>query len=306
VLTAGKRRIDSAARMGGEEFALVLPDTDEHGGYVIAERLRRAARDAFSTAPVELTVSFGVAAYPHHGSDAEQLLVAADKALYVAKELGRDRTALYHPEVSARMLSAAEKAEARSEGYLSAVVVLAESVDRRDAGSVAHSETVGRFAAMIAGELGLPEKRVERIRLAGVLHDIGKVGVPDAVLQKAGPLDEGEWAEIRKHPELGSRLLAGAGLDDIAGWVLAHHERPDGLGYPAGLAGTTIPLESRILAVADSYEAMVTDRVYRPGIGPDLARAELEQGAGMQFDRDVVAALLRCADRSRRAFSASG
>ena len=303
VLIAGKRRIDSAARMGGEEFALVLPDTDEHGGYVIAERLRRAARDAFAPDPVELTVSLGVASYPRHGADADQLLVAADQALYVAKELGRDRTALYHPEVSAKMMSAAEKAEARSEGYLSAVLVLAEAVDMRDAGTAAHSETVGRFAAMIAEELGLPEKRVERSKLAGVLHDIGKVGVPDSVLQKAGPLDEGDWVEMRRHCELGARLLSGAGLDDISAWVMAHHERPDGNGYPTGLADPSIPLESRILAVADAYEAMVADRLYRPGIGADLARAELELGAGTQFDRDVVDAFLRCIDRSERALA---
>lgn len=303
VLIAGKRRIDSAARMGGEEFALVLPDTDEHGGYVIAERLRRAARDAFAPDPVELTVSLGVASYPRHGADADQLLVAADQALYVAKELGRDRTALYHPEVSAKMMSAAEKAEARSEGYLSAVLVLAEAVDMRDAGTAAHSETVGRYSAMIAEELGLPEKRVERIKLAGVLHDIGKVGVPDSVLQKAGPLDEGEWAEMRRHCELGARLLGGAGLDDISGWVMAHHERPDGNGYPTGLSDPAIPLESHILAVADAYEAMVADRLYRPGIGADLARAELELGAGTQFDREVVDAFLRCIDRSERALA---
>lgn len=301
VLIAGKRRIDSAARMGGEEFALVLPDTDEHGGYVIAERLRRAARDAFAPDPVELTVSFGVATYSKHGANADQLLVAADQALYVAKELGRDRTALYHPEVSAKMMSAAEKAEARSEGYLSAVLVLAEAVDMRDAGTAAHSETVGRFAALIAAELGMPDKRVDRIKLAGVLHDIGKVGVPDAVLQKAGPLDEGEWVEMRRHCELGARLLGGAGLDDIGGWVMAHHERPDGRGYPNGLADPAIPLESRILAVADAYEAMVADRLYRVGIGAQLARMELEAGAGTQFDREVVDAFLRCLDRSERA-----
>jgi diguanylate cyclase (GGDEF)-like protein/putative nucleotidyltransferase with HDIG domain len=304
ILVAGKRRIDAAARMGGEEFALLLPDTDEHGGFVIAERLRHAARDVYSTEPVELTVSFGVASYPRHGTTGDQLLVAADQALYVAKELGRDRTALYRPEVTAHVMSSKQRAEARSDGFLSAVLVLAESVDLRDAGTAAHSETVGRFAAMIAAELGLEDERVERIRLGGVLHDIGKVGVPDAVLQKAGPLDEGEWAEMRKHCELGARLLGGAGLVDIADWVLAHHERPDGLGYPAGISEPAIALEAGILAVADAYESMVTDRCYRPGIGAARARGELELGAGTQFDRGVVAAFIRCLERSDRAVSA--
>jgi HD-GYP domain-containing protein (c-di-GMP phosphodiesterase class II) len=151
---------------------------------------------------------------------------------------------------------------------------------------------------MIAAELGLDEERIERVKLAGVLHDIGKVGVPDTVLQKAGPLDDGEWEEIQKHCELGSRLLSGAGLEDIAGWVLAHHERPDGAGYPAGLSRSEIPPEARILAVADAYEAMVADRTYRMGIGHERARAELENGAGSQFDPLVVEAFLRFLERA--------
>jgi two-component system cell cycle response regulator len=301
LLTAGKRRIDAAARMGGEEFALLLPETDEHGAYVIAERLRHAVRDAFAPDQVALTVSFGVAAYPNHGATGDQLLQAADQALYVAKELGRDRTAIYRPEVTAQMLSGSERTQMRTEGYLSAMLVLAEAVDLRDAGSAAHSETVGRYAEMIAAELGHDEERVERVKLAGVLHDIGKVGVPDEVLQKAGPLDEDEWDEIQKHCELGSRLLSGAGLEDIAGWVLAHHERPDGAGYPAGLSGSEIPPEARILAVADAYEAMVADHTYRMGIGTDRAREELETGAGSQFDPLVVEAFLRFLERADRA-----
>ena len=304
LMLRGKRRIDAAARMGGEEFALLLPETDEHGAYVIAERLRHNVRDAFAPDQVALTVSFGVAAYPNHGATGDQLFQAADQALYVAKELGRDRTAIYRPEVTAQLLSTKDRAAMRNEGYLSAMLVLAEAVDLRDAGSAAHSETVGRYAEMIAAELGLDEDRVERMKLAGVLHDIGKVGVPDTVLQKAGPLDEDEWHEIQKHCELGSRLLSGAGLEDIAGWVLAHHERPDGSGYPAGLARTEIPPEARILAVADAYEAMVADRTYRMGIGHARARAELENGAGTQFDPLVVEAFLRFLERADKAVAA--
>ena len=301
LLVAGKRRIDAVARMGGEEFALLLPETDEHGAYVIAERMRHKVRDAFSTDQIALTVSFGVAAYPNHGATADQLLNAADQALYVAKELGRDRTAIYRPEITAQVMSAQTQAELRQDGYLSAMLVLAESVDLRDAGSAVHSETVGRYSELIAAELGLAEEHVARVKLAGVLHDIGKVGVPDAVLQKAGPLDEHEWEEMRKHCELGSRLLGGAGLDDIAGWVMCHHERPDGKGYPGGLERTEIPPESRILAVADAYEAMVSDRCYRMGIGALRARAELEKGSGTQFDPIVIEAFLRCLMRSDEA-----
>lgn len=302
LLEAGKRKIDAVARMGGEEFALLLPETDEHGAYVIAERLRHKVRDAFATDQVALTVSFGVAAYPNHGGSAPQLLKAADQALYVAKELGRDRTALYRPEVTAQLLGALDEPDdLRADGYLSAMLVLAEAVDLRDAGTALHSETVGRYAELIAAELGLAEEHVQRVKLAGILHDIGKVGVPDAILQKTGPLDEDDWIEMRTHADLGARLLSGAGLEDIAHWIRAHHERPDGQGYPQGLTRSDIPPEARIIAVADAYEAMVADRCYRTGIGPLRARAELEKGAGTQFDPIVVEAFLRCLMRSDQA-----
>ena len=301
LLELGKRRIDAAGRMGGEEFALLLPETDEHGAYVIAERLRHKVRDAFATDQVALTVSFGVAAYPNHGGSTDQLLQAADQALYVAKELGRDRTALYRPEVSMQTLGVNDRSDLHADGYMAAMMVLAEAVDLRDAGTLLHSETVGRYAELIAAELGLAEEHVERVKLAGILHDIGKVGVPDAILQKAGPLDEADWAEVRGHADLGSRLLTGAGMADIALWVRAHHERPDGSGYPDGLKRAEIPPEARIIAVADAYEAMVADRCYRPGMPPLRARAELERGSGSQFDPIVVEAFLRCLMRADQA-----
>jgi HD-GYP domain-containing protein (c-di-GMP phosphodiesterase class II) len=133
---------------------------------------------------------------------------------------------------------------------------------------------------------------VERIRAAGVLHDIGKLGVADAVLKKPGALTDEEWAEMRRHPELGARILDHANLRDISGWVLAHHERIDGRGYPLGLSGADIPLEARILAVADAYEAMTADRAYRAALGHDAAQEELRAGAGTQFDPEVVEAFL--------------
>jgi HD-GYP domain-containing protein (c-di-GMP phosphodiesterase class II) len=125
-----------------------------------------------------------------------------------------------------------------------------------------------------------------------VLHDIGKLGIPDAILQKPGSLDDDEWQEIRRHPEIGARILEHANLADIATWVRAHHERVDGRGYPAGLTGTAIPAEARVLAVVDAYEAMTADRPYRPSIGAHAAETELRRAAGTQFDAAVVEALL--------------
>jgi HD-GYP domain-containing protein (c-di-GMP phosphodiesterase class II) len=138
--------------------------------------------------------------------------------------------------------------------------------------------------------------RIARLRAAGVLHDIGKLGIPDAVLHKAGPLDDEELTEIRRHPELGASILEHANLRDIATWVLAHHERVDGHGYPSGLRGEEIPLEARVLAVADAYEAMTADRPYRSALPRGEALDELRRGAGEQFDGAVVRAFLRVLD----------
>jgi HD-GYP domain-containing protein (c-di-GMP phosphodiesterase class II) len=138
----------------------------------------------------------------------------------------------------------------------------------------------------------LPSEHVKRVEIAGILHDIGKIGLPDAVLQKPGPLGKMELAEIRTHPEIGAQILSGRGLEDLRDWILAHHERPDGTGYPRGVADADIPLEAKILAVADAYEAMIADRVYRDGVDERSARAELLRCAGEQFDSRVVAAFL--------------
>jgi diguanylate cyclase (GGDEF)-like protein/putative nucleotidyltransferase with HDIG domain len=295
LFVATKRRIDGAARIGGEEFALILPATDEHGAYQMAERLRRRVRELPRERGRPLSISIGVVAYPRHGATAGELLHSADQALYVAKRLGRDRSVLYSPEVAASLRSRPELERTTVE-QLPAVLVLAETLDLRDAGTSTHSQTVGGYAEAIARQLGLDPAHVERIRLAGLLHDIGKIGVPDEVLRKAGPLDDGEWLEIRKHPDLGARILAGANLDDISGWVLAHHERPDGTGYPAELPAEEIPLEARILSVADAYEAMTSDRVYRPSLAVLDAIAQLTANSGTQFDAQVVEAFLAVLD----------
>ncbi len=181
---------------------------------------------------------------------------------------------------------------------LAAVMLLAETLDLRDAGTAKHSRTVGAYARHTAAALGLNPERVERIHAAGVLHDLGKLGIADAILHKPGALNDAEWREIQRHPEIGARILEHAGLEDIAGWVHAHHERVDGRGYPKAIAGDVIPIEARILAVADAYEAMVADRPYRAGIEPVEAREELVRCAGTQFDPAVVEAFLRSLETS--------
>src|SRR3954449_11866603 len=294
IASMASRRIDAVARIGGEEFALLLPDTEQHAAYLLAERLRRAVKEpsAGKTGETDLpTVSFGVASFPTHAADAEALMHAADQALYAAKAMGRDRSVIYNPEILANVLGGNLEPVAGNE-HLSAVLVLAETLDLRDSGTASHSQTVGRLAALIAGALGFAADRVERIRLAGILHDIGKIGIPDWILHKPGPLDESEWAEVRKHPEMGARIAASAKLGDISEWILCHHERVDGCGYPGGLPAGEIPVEARILAVADAYEAMTAERVYKPAMPAAEAEEELRRQSGTQFDAAVVGALL--------------
>ena len=275
--------VDFVSRVGGEEFAIVLPDTPASGAILAAERIRRAVSDTLRTpAGSPVTASFGVATFPAHGTTAELLLDHADQAMYAAKGLGRNRTIAFGDN-----LPRVEQPSGQQE-HLQAVVLLAETLDLRDAGTRAHSETVACLSQRIATALDLPSDRVELIRLSGLLHDVGKIGVPDDVLRKPGRLDPQEWAEMRKHPELGARIVEGAGLGDIAQWVLAHHERPDGNGYPYGLTAEEIPLEARILAITDAYEAMTADRPYRRAMPRHAAVAELERHAGAQFDAHLI------------------
>jgi diguanylate cyclase (GGDEF)-like protein len=212
-------------------------------------------------------------------ADLACLMAVADHAGLALAQVQREQTATPGTGGSSELLMAA-------------VMLLAETLDLRDEGTARHSLTVGAYARQTAVALRLDSDRVERIHAAGVLHDLGKLGIADAILHKAGPLEEAEWREMHRHPEIGARILEHAGLDDIAAWVRGHHERVDGQGYPFGLAGTEVGLESRILAVADAYEAMIADRPYRPGMPIAAARAELRGCAGTQFDPEVVDAFL--------------
>jgi HD-GYP domain-containing protein (c-di-GMP phosphodiesterase class II) len=152
---------------------------------------------------------------------------------------------------------------------------------------------VGRLAELTARELGLPPEAVERVRLAGILHDIGRVGIPDALVRKAGPLTDDEYGLVRGHPEIGARMVETTDFDDIRSWILLHHARPDGRGYPPGQSWERVPVEARILGVADAYEAMTSDRPYRDALALDAAAELLREAAGRQFDARVVDALLR-------------
>ena len=296
ILATRRRSGDSVARTGGEEFTLLLPGASEHESYLVAERLRVAVERDFAEHAVPITFSFGVATYPEHGRSGDAVLESADQALYAAKALGRNRSVIFNREISTIF---APEASGRGvdETQLATLLALAEALDLRDTGTAAHSRTVGRYCGLIARQLELAPERVQRIEIAGVLHDIGKIGLPDAILQKPGKLGRMEVAKVRTHPEIGAQVLGGHGLEDLRSWVLAHHERPDGRGYPAGLPNDRIPIEAKILAVADAFEAMTANRVYRAGVGSRAARAELLRCTGTQFDARVVAAFMAVLDR---------
>jgi len=302
VLSGEKRGFDGLARVGGEEFALALPDTDAHEGFLLAERIRDKLSDEFAADSVALTISFGVATFPDHGATPAALLQRADEALYGAKRGGRNMSVIHSEALRQAGQQPGEERDIAAERFLSVVLDLAEAVDLRFSGSARHSETVGRYSELLARELGLSEERVARVRLAGMLHDIGKVGVPDEILNKAGSLTRDEREVMRTHPKLGAQILEHPSLADVREWVAAHHERPDGNGYPLGLRGEEIPIEARIVAVADAYEAMTSNRGYRAALKHTHARRELVRYAGTQFDGKVLAALFALLEReSRRA-----
>jgi HD-GYP domain-containing protein (c-di-GMP phosphodiesterase class II) len=184
-------------------------------------------------------------------------------------------------------------AERLDAAYLETISALAISVEARDSYTGGHVERVRLHSRRIGEACGLQGAALRQLEFGAVLHDVGKIGIPDDILQKPGRLDPEEWTFMRHHPEIGRRILEGISfLTEALDAVGFHHERWDGAGYPDGLAGDAIPLFGRIVAVADAYDAMVTDRPYRGGLPVDVALSEIERGRGTQFDPDIARAFL--------------
>lgn len=283
------RSIDMAFRYGGEEFTVILPETRLEDAHKVAERIRRAVETRTSTSClITLTASFGVASWPIDGVMKEEMIARADAALYRAKELGRNRTSLSSEMTKPEKPLVGLELESRSKA-LNTIYALAATVDAKDHYTYGHSKKVSDYSVAIAEVVGLPQKKIATIRTAGLLHDIGKVGIPDSILKKKEPLTEAEWALIKDHPRQGVEILRH--VDDLLTClpaVLHHHERYDGSGYPSGLKGEGIPLEARILAIADAYEAITSER-YRYGQpSRKQAIAELRRCAGTQFDPGLL------------------
>jgi diguanylate cyclase (GGDEF)-like protein len=262
------RPTDWVGRLGGDEFAVLLPSASRGNAIEVADRVRYALTER---APA----SIGVAVYPIDGAEPEELHRRADMELYTQKD-GR----------GTRDLTPVERKE------LSWATTLANAVDTRMAVQHEHSTNVGEYAAAIGRQLGRDDEEVGLLRLAGILHDVGKVVVPDRILRKTGPLTEEEFESIKPFPAAGAELVGRIeGLEPIVPWIRHSHERIDGNGYPDGLKGEAIPLGGRILHVADAYDSMTSKRTYRPAMSLHQALSELRAGAGTQFDPDCVAAL---------------
>ena len=277
-------------RLGGDEFALLLPGVGEAEGFEIASRVvERIAAVDYQPGKF-VGVSAGIATFPGPAVERTEVVRLADDAFYSAKAAGKNMFRA-HRQGAIELPSeyAAEEGERRAR--LRAAAGLARALELRHAATGSHSHAVGALSARLAARLGLSLDEIELARLAGSLHDLGKLTITEEILGKPGLLDDAERALLRRHPRVAYRMLSSLGIEPVATWVLHSHERWDGTGYPSRIAGDEIPLGSRIVFVADAYDAMTWDRPYRRKRTHAEAVAELERCAGSQFDPRVVEAL---------------
>lgn len=291
-----ERPADTLCRLGSDEFGIIMPLTQSHEASLrIAAALNEIGSDRDIDGCIG-SVSVGVASFPQHAAGKADLLRKADGALYWAQSKDRGAIVVYDDSVVEALSPDQRIRMAEEQSYMNTVEALAAAVDARDSYTQFHSRHVSALATVIARRLGLAENHVRLIGIAGLLHDVGKIGVPDALLRKSTALTPEERLLIQEHPELGERILSATIFHEILPWVSAHHEHWDGQGYPRGIAGEEIPLEARILSVCDAFDAMVSDRPYRPGLPFEFALDELRREAGRQFDMLVVHAFMEMVD----------
>jgi diguanylate cyclase (GGDEF)-like protein len=281
------RTNDLACRIGGDEFAILFPETETAGAYDAVGRILVALESLEAGGVQGHSASAGIAIL-EPAQTPEALLAAAGSALEAARTAGGGQAAVFS-SVGEGGIEQGTLAVAHGD----VIAALASALGERDRYTGDHSESVVELAAEVGESLSLDAAQIGRLRTAALLHDIGKVGVPDEILHKPGPLDEREWEVMRQHPVIGERIIrAIPGMGAIARAVRHEHERWDGDGYPDGLSGDQIPIEARIVLACDAYHAMVTDRPYREAMSHPAAMAELTANAGTQFDPEVIEALV--------------
>jgi diguanylate cyclase (GGDEF)-like protein/putative nucleotidyltransferase with HDIG domain len=290
-IEAELRAGDICGRVGGDEFLLALVRADAHSAERVLGRLRRAL-DSVTVGPAgeRLGFSAGIAEFPRHSAAKEALLHCADSALYWGKANGRGRATIFSPEAgAARQSKEAGEAAVRQRSLLTTLQALAKAVDGKNTYTLGHSERVATYAVALARSLGFAEERLDALRQAALLHDVGKIGIRETILTKHGALNLEEMEEMQRHSELGRAMLAGAGMPELARWVNHLHERFDGDGYPFGFAGREIPVESRILHVADALDQMARPSALRRNRPLREALAELSYCSGSRLDPEIAA-----------------
>lgn len=321
------REGDIAARYGGDEIAIILPNTTSAQAKYVAEYITYSLSCCFIDDIGPIKVAVGVATYPESAEDKEKLLILAEQGMYISQAKGYkdgmsaiisstdfnfwDDIALqsYAEVVSKRHSQLGINfedeliAKFHTEHNLSdsrtweIATSLAGAIDAKDPYTKGHSTTVSKFSEALARAINLPEKEVERITLGALLHDVGKIGIPETVLKKEGPLSDDEWAIMKQHPVIGVEkvLQPNPNLRDLIPIVRHHHERIDGTGYPDNLTNKDIPLAAKIVAIADTYHALISDRPYRKGMNIEKAISILEEGAGSQWDENLIRTFIQIA-----------
>jgi diguanylate cyclase (GGDEF)-like protein len=290
VLEREARDGDLVARVGGEEFAWLMPEADGLDAWQAADRARAAIEQAPMPGVGGITVSAGVCELSR-AADAADLYRLADGALYWAKHHGRNVVFHYSPDV-VRALSAEDQAvRLRRQQALQSIRMLARAVDAKDSFTSRHSERVAALAARLAERLGWDTEDTDRLREAGLVHDVGKLAISDAILLKAGPLTDDEYRDLKAHAALGSEIVSEVFDPGQVAWVRGHHERWDGRGYPDGLGEGELSDGAAILAMADAWDAMISARPYRDAGSADAAFAECLRERGAQFAPWAVDAL---------------
>ena len=322
------RQSNVVARYGGDEFVILMPETGAEQAQVLAERLRLWLSSDPMLSEHHITGSFGVASYPVHGLSAEDILRVADAGMYVSKHAGGDRVSIAEefaqgetsavqrqliggyidgflhrestgPEHLAELVSTLKKLCRDEENadldiLRDSIEAMTRTAESREAHNSGHGEMVGRYAEIIGQALELSPEEFSDLAYAGRVHDVGKILVPERLLNKPGPLTEEEFARIKEHAHFGAEIVGTVpGNEMMKKAIEYHHEAFDGSGYPAGLRGEQIPLWARILAIADAYVNLTTDRALAPGKTSEQSLAEMEKLSGIRYDGMLVRILMR-------------